>query len=108
MWGDSDVLKHISKTLSQVNILASFDITNLYTHIPHNLCLETIKYWLEKHRRWADQRFKTTFINKATRIVLDRSFRFHKIYLHVKGMAIGKRCVPLYFYIVMSYLESRL
>ena len=30
-------------------ILASFDVESLYSNIPHDLGLDAIKFWLQKH-----------------------------------------------------------
>ena len=46
---DIDFLSYIPNTVDENAILVSFDVTSLYTNISHELGLEAIKFWLEKH-----------------------------------------------------------
>ena len=45
----TDYLYHLPKTVSPDSYLVSFDIENLYSNITHELGLEAINYWLDKH-----------------------------------------------------------
>ncbi|XP_029636825.1 uncharacterized protein LOC115212125 [Octopus sinensis] len=105
-----DFLKHIPTTVSEGTILASFDITNPYTNIPHTLGLEAVKHWVKRHSRCINEHFKTDFIIKATRLVLEENtFRFdNKIYQQKKGLAKGTKFAPSYANLVIGYLEGNL
>ena len=46
---DIDFLSYIPNTVDENAILVSFNVTRLYTNISHELGLEAIKFWLEKH-----------------------------------------------------------
>jgi hypothetical protein len=53
------------------------DVTNLYTNITSNMGMKTLKYWINKHPKKIDSRFKTDFILEATEIVLkNNTFNF--------------------------------
>ena len=49
---------HLPKTVSTDSYLVSFDIENLYSNITHELGLEAINYWLDKHPEDMDKRIK--------------------------------------------------
>ena len=44
-------------------LLITFDVSSLYTSIPHELGIEAITYFLENHPESIDQRFPTDFAN---------------------------------------------
>ncbi|XP_036365358.1 uncharacterized protein LOC118766193 [Octopus sinensis] len=102
---DIDFLTHIPNTVPENTILARFDVTNLYTNIPHTLGLEGIKQWVEKYRELIDKRFKTDFITKATQLILEENtFSFNnKTYRRIKGTAMGTKFAPLYANLVMEF-----
>ena len=54
---DMDFLRYIPPTVPEGTILTSFDVSNLYTSIPHPLGLEAVRYWVEKHRDMINERF---------------------------------------------------
>lgn len=59
---DMDFLNHLPKTVENNTTLVSFDVTSLYTNIPHNLGLEAISFWMDKQGHQIDQRFPKEFI----------------------------------------------
>ncbi|XP_014790251.1 uncharacterized protein LOC106883665 [Octopus bimaculoides] len=109
VWDGIYFIQHIHPTVAEGTIL-SFDVTNLYVNIPHSLGLEAIKHWVEKHRERINDRFKTDFIIKATRLVLEENtFKFdNRTYRQIKGTAMGMRFAPSYANLVMGYLEEKL
>ena len=46
---DFDFLKKCKRNLTKNSKLVSFDVTSLYTNIPHELGLKAIEYWLDKY-----------------------------------------------------------
>ncbi|KAL5007663.1 hypothetical protein ScPMuIL_016469 [Solemya velum] len=107
---DMDFLNHIPPEVPDSTILASFDVTSLYTNIPHDLGLTAANFWIEKHRDLVDRRFKTDFLLSALQIVLEgNTFNFDgQTYEQMKGTAMGTKVAPTYANLVMGYLEYKL
>ncbi|KAL5015231.1 hypothetical protein ScPMuIL_009501 [Solemya velum] len=107
---DMDFLNHIPPEVPDSTILASFDVTSLYTNIPHDLGLTAANFWIEKHRDLVDRRFKTDFLLSALQIVLEGNiFNFDgQTYEQMKGTAMGTKVAPTYANLVMGYLEYKL
>ena len=105
-----DFLKYIPSEIPENTILTSFDVTSLYTNIPHDLGLCAVKYWIQEKRHLIDDRFETEFIIEALQIVLEEnSFYFDgQIYRQIKGTAMGTKVAPTYANLVMGYLEKQL
>ena len=62
----TDFLNHLPKTVSPDSYLVSFDIENLYSNITHELGLEAINFWLDKHPEDMDKRIDKDFIKRGT------------------------------------------
>ena len=107
---DLDFLNYIPTRVSKETILVSFDVTSLYTNIPHNLGIEAIEYWITKHPEQYLQRFPKEFIVEGLRIVLENNTFFFDghYYLQIKGTAMGTKVAPTYATLVMGYLETKL
>ncbi|KAL5010629.1 hypothetical protein ScPMuIL_012934 [Solemya velum] len=105
-----DFLNHIPPEVPDSTILASFDVTSLYTNIPHDLGLTAANFWIEKHRDLVDRRFKTDFLLSALQIVLEgNTFNFDgQTYEQMKGTAMRTKVAPTYANLVMGYLEYKL
>lgn len=90
--------------------LVSFDVTSLYTSIPHELGIESIRYFLEKFPNTVDQRFTKEFVLEATEFILkNNTFEFNDEYfLQLIGTAMGTIFAPTYATIVMGFLEESL
>ena len=54
---DFDFLKKCKRNLTKNSKLISFDVTRLYTNIPHELGLKAIEYWLNKYPELIHSRF---------------------------------------------------
>lgn len=105
-----DFLNYIPQTVPGDTILVTFDVSSLYTNIPHNLGLEAIQYWLDKHPDQIDSRFSKEFILAGLKLVLENNhFLFDdENYLQIKGTAMGTKVAPTYASLVMGYLEEKL
>lgn len=107
---DMDFLNYIPQTVPGDTILVTFDVSSLYTNIPHILGLEAIQYWLDKHPDQIDSRFSKEFILAGLKLVLENNtFLFDdENYLQIKGTAMGTKVAPTYASLVMGYLEEKL
>ena len=107
---DIDFLSHLPENAHSDSILVSFYVTSLYTNIPHDLGIEAMKFWIEKHRDAVPERFSNDFILESVRFILENnSFFFNgKNYLQIKGTAMGTKFAPTYATLVMGYLEQKL
>ncbi|CAG2213766.1 unnamed protein product [Mytilus edulis] len=107
---DMEFLNHIPAIVPEETLLTSFDVTSLYTNIPHDLGLTAVKYWIEEKRDEIDSRFETNFILEATKIVLEENtFYFDgNKYRQIKGTAMGTKVAPTYANLVMGYLEQQI
>ena len=57
-----DFLNYIPDTVQPDTLLVSFDVTSLYTNIPHNLGIEAVNFWLQTHPEEINGRFPKQFI----------------------------------------------
>lgn len=107
---DLDFLNYIPNTVNEGTLLVSFDVTSLYTNIPHELGYEAITYWLEKHPELINQRFPKEFILEGLQVILENNtFFFDKqCFLQTKGTAMGTKVAPTYATLVMGYLENKM
>ncbi|CAG2214887.1 unnamed protein product [Mytilus edulis] len=67
---DIDFLRYIPETVPKNTLLTTFDVTSLYTNIPHDLGTTAIKYWVEINREIVDGRFDTELIVSFGKCVL--------------------------------------
>jgi hypothetical protein len=106
---DLDFLKYIPEKVQENKLLVSFDITSLYTNIPHDLGLEAVQFWIEKFPTEIWEIFSKEFILKALQIVLKNNhFQFDdQHYLQIRGTAMGTKVASTYAMLVMGYLEHR-
>ena len=102
-------MNHIPKEVDKNTILVTFDVVNLYTSIPHDLGLESVKYWLENYSTSLTRPFSTEFILDAISIILkENTFRFDdKYYKQIQGIAMGTEVATTYATLVIGYLEKR-
>ncbi|XP_062576664.1 uncharacterized protein LOC134238563 [Saccostrea cucullata] len=107
---DMDFLNHIPESIEENTKLVSFDVTSLYTNIPHNLGLEAISFWIDKHPDVIQPRFSKEFILEGLKIVLQNNHFFFddKYYLQTKGTAMGTKVAPTYATLVLGFLEEKL
>lgn len=73
---DLDFLNHIPNTVKDNTHLVSFDVTSLYTNIPHNLGVEAIDYWINKNENILQSRFSREFFLEGIKLVLENNHFF--------------------------------
>ena len=61
---DIDILQYFPKEVTKTTLLASFDVVNLYSNVPHSYGIEAIQYWLEKYPQELPERTHKNFIIK--------------------------------------------
>ena len=107
---DLDFLNHIPDTVDVNTKMVSFDVTSLYTNIPHTLGLEAIAFWMDKHHHEINPRFSKDFILEGLQLVLRNNyFMFdNKHFLQIKGTAMGTKVAPTYATLVLGFLEEKL
>lgn len=88
--------------------LYSVDISSLYTSITHDLGVEAIQYWINKHRNLIPSRFNNDFIIHSLLFVLkNNNFTFDDVYYHQNnGTAMGTKLAPPYACLVVGFLEE--
>ena len=91
-------------------LIATFDVTNLYSNIPHELGKQAISFWIDKHPDTLHPRFNKNLIIEGIEIILNNnSFQFLKInYIQTLGKAIGTKMAPTYPTLTLAYLEEKL
>ena len=82
----------------------------MYSNIPHDLGLEAISFWIDKHTDLLIKRFDKDFIIKGLKIVLENNnFVFNNQYFNQsKGTAMGTKVAPTYASLVLGFLEEKL
>ena len=105
-----DFLNHLPETVPESSLLVSFDVQALYSNIPHNLGLEAIKFWLQKHPDDIHSRFTNDFILEGNNFILkNNTFYFNgNYYRQRKGTAKGTKFAPVYATLIIGYLEEKL
>ena len=109
---DIDFLNKLPTSLDQLGegYLATFDATSLYTNIDHNLGLQAIQYWIEKHPSSLLTGYNVEFIKEAVQLILENNtFQFDdQNYLQVSGTAMGTQMAPTYATLTVGYVEQLL
>ena len=109
---DIEFLSKLNRDLltEQEYMLVTYDVESLYTNIDHDLGIEAIGYWIDKHRDKVNYRFSKDFICKAIQIILqNNTFQFNdEFYLQKNGTAMGTKMAPTYAILVLAYLEEKL
>ena len=105
---DWDFLRKLPRSVDFDCELYSVDIVSLYTSIPHDLGIEAISYYIDKHRSRIPNRFTKEFILESLLFVLENNnFLFDGVLYHQKtGTAMGTKCAPPYANLTVGYLEE--
>ena len=100
----------LPKEVTTTTILASFDVVNLYSNIPHSYGIEAIQYWLEKYPQELPEQTHKNFIIKGIKFILENNYFVfnNEIYRQIKGTAMGTKVAPTYANLVMGYFEMTL
>ena len=87
--------------------IGTFDVTSLYTSIPHEYGLKALGYFLTTFKEEMNPRFNSQFILDAADFVLTNNFlTFNSMFfLQLKGTATGPVCAPTYANVTMAYHE---
>ena len=105
-----DFLNTIPEKINPESILVSFDVTNLYSNIPHELGLTAIEWWLDKYPDLLYERFSKDFVLKCLQFILENNFmHFNDIFHRQKlGTAMGTKVAPTYATLLLGFLEEKL
>lgn len=69
-----DFLNTIPEKINPQSILVSFDVTNLYSNIPHDLGLTAIEHWIDKFPNLLHDRFSKDFVLKSLQLILENNY----------------------------------
>ena len=69
---DLDFLNHEHDTVDEDTTLVTFDVVSLYTNIPTELGIETVKFWTEKYQNLLLDRFPQEFAIQGLKLVLKK------------------------------------
>lgn len=107
---DIDFLNKIPRNTSNNGLLATFDVVSLYTNIDHNLGIEAVAYWINKHPSLLPDEYDISFILEAVELILNNNlFKFNnKHFSQKRGTAMGTQMAPTYATLTMGYLEEML
>ena len=84
----------------------TFNITNLYSNILHELGKEAISFWIDKYPNTLHPSFNKKCIIEGIEVILNNnSFQFNNInYIQT----LGTKRVPTYATLTLEYLEENL
>ena len=105
-----DFLNSILGTIDPNTLIATFDVTNLYSSIPYELGKQAISYGEKNTQIHYTQDLTKFFITDGIEIILNNnSFQFNNInYMQTLGTAMGTKMAPTYATLTLSYLEENL
>ena len=105
-----DFLSKLPDELQTESVLVSYDVTSLYSVIPHDLGLQAVSFWYDKHKDHLPKLVSKEMILEGLRVVLENNvFKFgDKWFLQKKGTAMGTKVAPTYATLVLGYLEEQL
>ena len=100
-----DFLNSIPEKIDPNTHTATFDITNLYSNIPHELGKQAISFWIDKYPDTLHPRFNKKFIIEGKEIILNNnSFQFNNINnIQTPGTAMGTKMAPTYTTLTIAY-----
>ena len=104
-----DFLNRLHSTSLPVDkdiIMATIDVTSLYTSIPHEEGLASLRHFLDN--RPTPQIPSTDFLVDLSRLILTKNaFSFNdRFFLQIKGCAMGSRFSPSYANLFLGLLEE--
>ena len=107
---DIDYLNHIPSSATKDTLLTTFDVTSLYSNIPHDLGKDAIKFWLETYPNDLHQSFNCQFVIESIDLILNNNtFQFDNThFIQVLGTAMGTKMAPMYATLTLGYLEKTL
>ena len=88
------------------DIIATVDVTALYTNIPHEDGIQKVKDFLKRHNALQEELILVETL--LEHILKKNYFEFNnEYYLQISGTAMGTRCAPNYAIIFMAELEEK-
>ena len=64
-----DFINSIPEKIDPNTLIATFDVTNLYSNIPHELGKQTISFWIDKYPDTLHPRFYKKIIIEGIEII---------------------------------------
>ena len=88
-------------------ILATFDVVDLYTNIPHAYGLEALYYQIDKHPGSLHERFNKEFVLESVTLILENNNckLNDDFFVEINGTVIGTTSVPTHATLSMGYFE---
>ncbi|GAB1598634.1 uncharacterized protein LOC115215981, partial [Argonauta hians] len=107
---DLDMLEHLPKHINNTATFVSFDVINLYGSIPHQLVIESLNFWIEKHPETLPNRFSKHFIISSVKFILDNNYFIfdNTFYKQNSGIAMGTKAAPTIANLVMGHIEQKI
>ena len=104
----TEFINKLPRNVPSETILTSFDLTILYTNIPHDLGVKAIEHWLEKYPDSIPRRFSREFVIEANNLILNyiTFVSNDTTFLQKKGTVMGTKMAPSYATLVLGYLEE--
>ena len=102
-------LEMLPRNVDFESTFVTFDVSSLYTNISHDLALEAISYWIDKHPEdLVESRFSKEFVMKGIELILTLNYFVFddKCYLQIKGVAMGTKVAVVLAYLI--YLDIKL
>ena len=105
---DWDFLSKLPRESDSPCSLYSYDVTSLYTSIPHDLGIQALKFWIHEKRDILPERFTELFILESATFVLEsNNFIVDDVmYKQKKGTAMGTKFAPSYACLTVGFLEE--
>jgi hypothetical protein len=105
---DISFLNHLPENILEDEILATFDVTSLYSKITHDMGHDAIQLWLNKFQSELPGHFTKDVILKAIEIILkNNTFQFNDTnYKQKIGTAMSTKLEPTYATLVLGYLKQ--
>ena len=88
-------------------ILATFDVVDLYTNIPHAYGLEALYYQIDNHPGSLHERFNKEFVLESVTLILENNNckLNDDFFVEINGTVIGTTSVPIHVTLSMVYFE---
>ena len=105
-----EFLQKLPHEIHKDSILVSFDVESLYSNISHELGLDAITFWTNKHPSEFPSRISNAFVLEGIKLVLENnSFHFNDAhFLQTNVTAMGSKFAPIYATPVLAYLEGKM
>ena len=90
------------------SILATLDVTSLYTNIPNDEGIEAIGGYLSRHRHYSLNPTNTSLLQLLRIVLTTNNFKFdNKDFLQVGGTVMGTKLAPSFANLFMGYFDDK-